>query len=276
MMNDLPKYSTHIELAPGHKRGLILKSPFIAESGCWGFTDEYSKLIDMHLLGAMITNPITINPRYPTRDVRMRQIETGIVLHTGLPNPGLSKALLTFGKKWNNFACPVIVHLAVDTPEQARECVYQLEEHDNVLAIELGFFHHEDPKHAADIVANASKGSLPIIVKTPFENAETFAKLSEDSGAQAITATAPARTTLPDETSWFEGRMYGANTFGITLTLVRQLSQEIRLPIIAAGDINNNEQAKALLRAGAKAVQLGSIVWTNTNKVNVLLQSWQN
>ena len=275
-MNNLSKDTTQIELAPGHKRGLILNSPFITESGCWGFADEYSKLINTHLLGAMITNPITVNPRYPTRNVRMRQIETGIVLHTGLPNPGLSKALFTYGKKWKNFACPVIVHLAVDTPEEARECVYQLEDHDNVLGIELGFRHHEDLKHTAAIVASASKGPLPIIVKTPFENPETFAKLAEDSGAQAITVTAPARTTLPDETSWFEGRMYGANTFGIILTLVKKLSQEISLPIIAAGDVHNNEQAKTLLRAGAKAVQLGSIVWVNPSKVNLLLQSWQN
>ena len=272
----MSKSVTQIELAPGHKRGLLLNSPFIAECGCWGFADEYSNVIDMHLLGAMITNPITVNPRRPSRGVHTREINTGMVLHTGLPNLGLSKALLTYGKKWKRFSCPVIVHLAVDTPDEAGECVYQLEEQDNVLGVELGFHHDEDPNHAAAIVLSASKGALPIIVRTPFENPETFAALAEDSGAQAITVTAPARTTLPDGTSWFEGRMYGTSTFGITLTIVRKLSREIKLPIIAAGDVHNTEQAKALLRAGAKAVQIGSIVWINPSKVNLLLQSWQN
>ena len=110
----------------------------------------------------------------------------------------------------------------------------------------------------------------------PFENPETFAKLAKDSGAQAITLTAPARTTIPDKTTWFEGRMYGANTFGIILTLVRKMTRTIGLPIIAAGDAHNNDQVQTLLQAGAKAVQLGSVVWVHPSRVNLILQSWQN
>lgn len=276
MVSNIPAKLTQIELAPGHKRGLTLNSPFIAESGCWGFVDEYSKLINMHLLGAMTTNPITVYPRQPARGVQIRETNPGIALHTGLPNPGIHKALLKFGKKWSQFSCPIIVHLAVDNPDEVNECIYQLEEQDNVLGIELGFHHHENPNHAAAIITKAAKGSLPIVVKVPFENPETFAKLAQDSGAQAITLTAPARTTIPDKTTWFEGRMYGANTFGIILTLVRKLSQTINLPIVAAGDVHNNDQVKTLLRAGAKAVQLGSVVWVHPSRVNLILQSWHN
>ena len=50
----------------------------------------------------------------------------------------------------------------------------------------------------------------------------------------------------------------------------------IKLPIIAAGDVQNNDQAKTPLEAGAKAVQLGSIVWIKPSKVNSILQSWQH
>ena len=267
---------TQIELAPGHKRGLTLTSPFIAESGCWGFSDEYSKTIKMDLLGSMITNPISAYPRHPSRDVQIREVNPGIALHTGLPNPGIRKALLKFGKKWSNFSCPIIVHLAVENPDEVNECIYQLEEQDNVIGIELGLQHHDDPNHASAIVSNAAKWSLPIIVKIPFDNPETFAQLAQDSGAHAITVTAPARINLPHKNSWFEGRLYGANTFGIILTLVRILSMTIKLPIIATGDVQNNDQAKTLLEAGAKAVQLGSIVWIKPSKVNSILQSWQH
>lgn len=276
MVINPPENITQIELAPEHKRGLTLTSPFIAESGCWGFVDEYSKIIKMRLLGAMITNPISVYPRNPSRSVQIREVSPGIALHTGLPNPGIRQALLTFGKKWSNFACPIIVNLAVDNPDEVNECIYQLEEQDNVLGIEIGLQHHDDPNHAAAIVANAARGSLPIIVKIPFENQETFARLAQDSGAQAITVTAPARTTLPHKSTWFEGRLYGANTFGIILTLVRKLSQTIRLPIIAAGDVHSIEQAHTLLEAGAKAVQLGSIVWVQPSRINLILKSWQH
>ena len=50
----ISQLSIELDLAKGHKSGFPLKSPLLAASGCWGFSNEYADLIEMDLLGALI------------------------------------------------------------------------------------------------------------------------------------------------------------------------------------------------------------------------------
>ncbi|MBI5712017.1 MAG: hypothetical protein HZC38_01120, partial [Chloroflexi bacterium] len=82
-----------MELAPHHNTGLTLTSPLIAGVGAFGFADEYASLVDFSKFGAFITNTITLKPRSPAREQRVIQFAGGVLIHTGLPNPGLSHAI---------------------------------------------------------------------------------------------------------------------------------------------------------------------------------------
>lgn len=276
-MTSVPRsqLSIELDLATDHKSGFPLKSPLLAASGCWGFSNEYADLIEMDLLGALITNPISWHPRKPARGEHARVVAGGVALHTGLPNPGLRAALRHFGPKWRRMRCPVIVHLALDDAVEARKCIERMEEMDNVLAIELGFRYDEDPRAAAATIATAARGLLPIVVQAPFSRAAEFAALAEQAGAQAVSVTAPPRAALTTREVWFEGRLYGGGLSAHTLQVVHELGCETELPIIAAGGIHSTAQAQALLRAGAQAVQLQSVVWINPRKVNAMLRSWK-
>ncbi len=271
-----PEQTVPMDLAPEHKSGLPLKSPFLAAAGCWGFANEYSNLIEFGLLGALITNPISWHPRKPARGEHARAVSSGIALHTGFPNPGLRAGLRRFGPKWERLDCPVIVHLALDDADQARKCVDRLEDMENVLAIELGFRHDEDPRAAAAIMSTASQGLLPVVVQTPFSRASEFAVLAKQNGAQALSVSAPPRAALNTEKGWFEGRLYGGGMFAHALQVVRGLSHETDLPIIAAAGIHSTAHARALLSAGAQAVQLQSVVWIAPTKVKAMLESWKH
>lgn len=265
-----------LDLAPGHKSGLQLVSPLLAASGCWGFANEYSNLIDVNLLGALITNPISRHPRKPSRGKHVQSVANGVALHSGMPNPGISEALHKFGTKWSRMACPIIVHLTLDYAEEARECVERLEEVDNVLAIELGFRVDADTRTTAETIAAAAQGLLPVIVQSPFSRAAEFTALAEHSGAQAIAISSPPRVALTTNKGWFEGRLYSAGMFAHTLQVVRETVNTTKLPVIASGGVHNTAQTRELIRVGAKAVQLASIVWIDPSKVNLMLQSWQH
>ena len=277
-MNSVPnsQLSIDLDLAKDHKSGFPLKSPLLAASGCWGFSNEYADLIEMDLLGALITNPISWHPRKPARGNHAQVLAGGVALHTGLPNPGLFAALRHFGPKWQRMRCPVIVHLALESAIEARKCIERMEEVDNVLAIELGFRHDEDPRTAAATMAAATCGLLPIVVQAPFSRASEFASLAEKAGAQAVSITAPPRATLTTREVWVEGRLYSGGLFAHTLQVVHELGCETSLPIIAAGNIHSTAQAQALLGAGAQAVQLQSVVWISPRKVNEMLRSWRH
>jgi dihydroorotate dehydrogenase len=172
--------------------------------------------------------------------------------------------------------CAVIVHLALRDAREARKCVERLEDVENVLAIELGFRHDEDARAAAATVASAAQSLLPVVVQAPFSRAAEFCALAGQAGAQAVSVSAPPRAALTAAEGWFEGRMYGGGICAHSLQTVRELCRATDLPIIAAGGVHSTDQIEALLSAGARAVQLESVVWIDAPKVNAMLQSWKS
>ena len=49
-----------IELAPKHKYGLPIASPVMPAAGAFGYGDTYHDLVDIHALGALVTNPVSL------------------------------------------------------------------------------------------------------------------------------------------------------------------------------------------------------------------------
>jgi dihydroorotate dehydrogenase (NAD+) catalytic subunit len=63
------------------------------------------------------------------------------------------------------------------------------------------------------------------------------------------------------------GRLYGPAIFPHALQAVAQLKEQLQVPIFAAGGVYRREDAMALLRAGAAAVQLDGVMWTTPERV---------
>ncbi|MCA9911559.1 MAG: dihydroorotate dehydrogenase, partial [Anaerolineae bacterium] len=71
------------------KSSLILESPVMPAAGTMGFADEYKGLVKLDKLGALVTNPVTLYPRSPASGTRVVALDSGVLVHSGLPNPGL-------------------------------------------------------------------------------------------------------------------------------------------------------------------------------------------
>jgi dihydroorotate dehydrogenase (NAD+) catalytic subunit len=251
-----------IDLAPSHKIGLPLASPLVAGGGAFGFADECAPLVDFSRFGAFITNPLTLRPRSPAKEQHVIPFPGGALIHTGLPNPGLSAAIRDYAHKWERLGCPVIAHVAATTVEETAACVEKLERVESVAGIEIGFRNDESLAEAQAMVRAAVQlARQPIIVSLPQARALAFARMAEKVGAQAVTATAPPRGTLRHNGEWVSGRLYGPALLPQALSLVRELKTHTALPIIGAGGVHTKNDIEAMLAAGATAVMVDSAVW---------------
>jgi dihydroorotate dehydrogenase len=150
------------------KRDLYFSKPLMNAAGALGFAPDSRNGISLDSFGAFVTNPISFRPRLPTAQPEMLEFPGGFLLHTGLPNHGLSSVLKKYSAKWNRVDFPIIVHLMADRPEETKHMVQMLEGVENVMAVELGFA----PLLADDILMVTLEmclAEMPLIFSLPVE-----------------------------------------------------------------------------------------------------------
>jgi dihydroorotate dehydrogenase (NAD+) catalytic subunit len=244
------------------KRDFFLEPEWTNVTGMLGFSDESLPTIDCSRLGALVTNPISLFPRMPARLPRVLSFQGGFLLHTGHPNPGLSAILGKHQRRWKDLPCPVIVHLLGQTVHDIREMVERLEEVEAVAAIELGL-EATDPDSVSQLTAAALQGELPVIIQVPVDCSEELLLAIVGAGAKAI-GLGPPRGVLPGPNGELvSGRLFGPAIFPIALQAAYKWNQMLDIPVIASGGIYSTHQLSSILAAGASAVQLDTILWTD-------------
>ncbi|CAG1012097.1 dihydroorotate dehydrogenase (NAD+) catalytic subunit [Anaerolineae bacterium] len=262
--------SIHIS---GGKQTLTLHNPVMGASGAFGFGGEYAKLVELDLLGAWVTNPISLNPRRPASGTRIIPLDSGVLVHTGLPNPGLYKAFRQYGTRWKNSPVPVIVHLIGTSPEEISECAIILEGHEEIAAIEIGLNDSAAYREVRAIVGAArSKTQLPILVQLPLASAPLVALPAFEAGADALVIAAPPRGTARDPLTGrlIGGRLYGPPVKAQALRATGLIASQVKAPIIGCGGIHSPDDARDYLEAGAAAVQIDSVVWVRPALVSLI------
>jgi dihydroorotate dehydrogenase (NAD+) catalytic subunit len=258
-----------VELAPRHKYGLTLTVPVMPASGTFGYGDAYQDLVDVALLGAVVTNPVSLRSRRTAPGRRIGVRGDAFVVHTGWPNPGLNRVIRTYSETWERLPIPVIVHLLASRPEEVAQTAARLSGVAGVAGIELGFPATISVRDArATVEAAANEGDLPVIAKIPFGRVERLAPILAAHGADALTLTAPPRAVLPvrDERAgavarFMRGRLYGAALFPLLLDTLSYWARRLPVPVIACGGIASPEDALACLTLGAAAVQIDALLW---------------
>jgi dihydroorotate dehydrogenase (NAD+) catalytic subunit len=250
---------------------LDLRSPWLNAAGFLGFAPPARKAEGEPAfmgearqtefpLGAFITNPVSDGRRTPAEGRIFLPFEGGFLLHTGLPNPGLSHVLAAHAQRWRRSPVPVWVHLIGDVPQDIDRMVRKLEDREYVSTIELGISPRAAPEQALDLVT-AAVGELPVVVSIPLGRVnEAWLEKLPGLGVRAISLSA-AYGTLPGcEGRLVSGRIYGPAIFPLALNAVRSLKW-LGLPVIAGGGVFRKQDGEAMLSAGAVAVQLDAVLW---------------
>jgi dihydroorotate dehydrogenase len=261
-----------IELTRPGKNSLTVETPVMPAAGTFGFGDLYRDLIDIEKLGALVTNPVTYQPWSPASGTRVVTLDGGVLMHTGLPNLGLSKTLARYRAMWNTLPLPVILHMVATNTDDVRRCMAEIEREECVSAVELGLNDEVSPGEAGWLVrAAVEKSEKPLIVRLPLNDAERLARAAADSGADAVVACAPPRGTARDTSGrLIGGRLYGPMVKPIILRLVGQIARQVDVPVIGAGGVHNPQDARDYIEAGARAVQVDSVTWVQPKMLEII------
>ena len=266
-----------IEIANTGKHNLILDNPIIIASGMMGYdASAYRDLIKLEKLGAMVTNAISWKSRTPARGSRVVSGYSGFLLHTGLPNAGMQQTIKRHHKAWSRSPLPIIVHVIATNFDEVERCADELERVQGIVGIELGLHEQALADDVQGFVSAARRRTqLPLLLKLPLYHAPYLAEAAEDAGADAIVVASPPRGTDRDPHSGqlVGGRIYGPWLKAQTLRFVGQIASRIEIPIIACGGVHTSADARDYIDAGAKAVQIDTLLWKQPSAVEIIARN---
>ncbi len=266
-----------VELTRGGKTPLVLANPVMAAAGILGFDGlAYRDLLDMSKLGAWVTSPLSWKPRGVVRGVRLVSLPSGVLLHTGLPNPGLRRVLQRYAPAWRRSAAPVIAHVVASSAEAVARCAAALDEAEGVAALELGLHDRASSEEIVQIVRAAlAHTQRPILVRVPLHRAVETAQAAEQAGAGGVVVAGPPRGTERDPLSGrlVGGRMYGPWLKAQTLRAVGQVVRAVGVPVTACGGVHSPDDARDYLEAGAVAVQVGTVTWVRPRMLEIIARN---
>lgn len=254
-----------IDITRQGKHTLTVQTPVMGAAGMMGYGSVYANFLKFDTLGAFVTNPVTYQEWSPARSTRVVPLDAGVLVHTGLPNPGVKKIIKEQRQVWAGLPIPLIVHLVGTTADDVRRAVALLDEVDAVAGIELGLNDEVAPKDAEELVSAAIKHTeKPLLVRLPMFQVFELAQRCADAGAGAVVVCAPPRGTARDPRTGrlVSGRVYGPLVKPQILRMVGALCQQLHaVPVIGAGGIHTTQDARDYLEAGAVAVQVDSVIW---------------
>ena len=266
-----------IELTRPGKTTLLIDNPVMPAAGVFGFDHSaYRDLIDVSKLGAIVTNPVTWRPRRVARGPRVVLLPSGVLIHTGLPNPGASRVIKQYAGRWARSATPVIVHVVATSPDEVARCANAFDRCEGVAALEIGLHDQATPDDVAQIVAAAEANThLPLLVRVPLYQAAPLAHAAEAAGAGGLVVASPPRGTTrdPETGQLIGGRIYGKWLKAQALRATGQVAQIAGIPVIGSGGIHSPDDARDFIEAGAVAVQVDTVVWTQPHMLEVIARN---
>jgi dihydroorotate dehydrogenase len=243
------------------KQEIVIDRPILNSSGMLGFSDELRGTVNLDEFGAFITNPVSLTPRMPARTPRTLNYRDGVLLHTGLPNPGLERVLEAHASRWARFPNPVILHLLVESRDEVIMMLDRIETEHVIQAVEIGL-PGDDHQHDCYLLEAACTGMLPVLARLPATSPTSFILDLEQTGAAAIVL-GPPRGTMFHEDDWVSGRLYGHGLLPQTTYTIKQMVGRLSCPLIAGSGIFSRSDAETLFELGVSAVQLDTILWTD-------------
>ena len=256
------------------------KNPLIAASGTYGFGKEYDEYYDISKIGGVSTKGLTLKPKDGNEGIRLFETPSGLMNSIGLENPGvqafidneldflLSKDLIT------------LVNIGGNNIEDYLEAVRLISKTEaQMIELNISCPNVKSGGMAFGIKTCVAKDVVkkvrdvtdkPLIVKlSPNANdIVEMAKACEEVGADALslvnTFNAMAididrrKTVFNNKTAGLSGPAIKP----IALRMTYEVAKAVNIPVIGMGGIQNYRDVIEFIMAGASAVQVGTMNFT--------------
>lgn len=262
--------------------GLELKNPIMPASGCFGFGDEYAKYFDLSKLGAIMVKATTAEMRYGNPTPRVAETPSGMLNAIGLQNPGLETVMTKQLPSLEKYDVPIIANVAGSTVDDYKRVCEKIGDAPNVKAIELniscpnvkegGIAFGTSAKVAAELTAAAkSVASVPVYIKLSpnVTSIVPIAKAVEEAGADGITMIntllgmridlKSRKPVLANGT----GGLSGPGIKPVAIRMIHEVSHAVDIPIIGMGGVSTVDDVIEMYLAGASAVAVGTMNFTD-------------
>ncbi len=261
--------------------GVELSNPLIAASGTFGFGREYGELYPLSVLGGISCKGITLKERPGNPPPRVAETPGGMLNAVGLQNPGVDHFLENDLPWLRQQGTAVIANIAGNTPEDYCAMAEKLSD-SSVDMVEMniscpnvkqgGVQFGTSCQGVESITAQVRKYcKKPLMVKLSPNVADIgeIAAAAEAAGADAIslinTLTGmriDIRTRRPIIRN-NTGGLSGPAVFPVAVRMVWQAAQRVKIPVVGLGGISTWQDAVEMLLAGADALQIGTVLFTD-------------
>ncbi len=261
--------------------GVTFPNPVIAASGTYGFGEDYAPLYPLNKLGGISCKGTTMNEKPGNIPPRIAETTAGMLNAVGLQNPGVEVFVNKYLPKLKKEGNVIIANVAGATLDDYRNIAERLDSTD-VDMIELNISCPNVKQggatwgtscEGASTVTKAVRAvtKKPIMVKlTPnVTNVVEIAKAVEAEGADCLSLIntllgmridiRTKRPILHNNVGGFSGPAI----FPVAVRMVWQVANAVNIDVVGMGGISTAEDAIEIMMAGAKAVQMGTAIFTD-------------
>jgi dihydroorotate dehydrogenase (NAD+) catalytic subunit len=225
-------------------------------------------------LDAFVTKTVTPLPREGNEPVRIAETDHGMLNSIGLQNPGIEAFLHAVLPELGRLGVPIWVSVGGFSAAEYATCVEALDGRDDVAAVELNLSCpnvDEAPESAAEIVAACRDATeLALYAKlSPAPDVAEVARAVQAAGADGLSLVNTIRGLTLDERTLRPRLARGTGGYSgpalkpIALAAVYACRRATNLPIVGMGGIWSGRDALELIAAGAAAVALGTVLFSD-------------
>ena len=259
-----------------HIAGVELSNPLIAASGTFGFGHEYGELYPLSELGGISCKGITLQERTGNPPPRIAETPSGMLNAVGLQNPGVDHFLREDLPWLREQGTAVIANIAGNTPEEYCAMAEKLSDSD-VDMVELniscpnvkqgGVQFGTSCAGVEEITSQVRRHCRkPLMVKLSPNVADIgeIAAAAEAAGADAVSlinTLTGMRIDINTRRPIIRNNTGGM--FPVAVRMVWQAAQRVKIPVVGLGGIATWQDAVEMLLAGADALQIGTVLFTD-------------
>lgn len=261
--------------------GVKFPNPVIAASGTYGFGQDYTDLYPLNILGGISCKGTTINPKDGNPSPRIAEAPAGMLNSVGLQNPGVDVFISEHLPKAKKEGNVIIANIAGATLDDYRAVAEKLDGTD-VDMIELNISCPNVKQGGASwgitcdgaaavtkTVRAATKKPLMVKLTPNVTNIVDIAKAAESEGADClslINTLLGMRIDIKTRRPVLKNNMGGFSgpaVFPVAVRMVWQVANAVDIDVVGLGGITAAEDAVEMMMAGAKAVQVGTAIFTD-------------
>lgn len=257
--------------------GLRLKNPLVAASGTFGYGVEHDGVLDIAMLGGLVTKGLYLQPREGCDTPRIVETPAGLLNAIGLQGIGVHAFVRDVLPRLAGRDTAVIVNVCGDTVEEYAEVARVLDGQPGVAALEIniscpnvkkgGIAFGGDPKMTDEVVGAVRRATALTIIPKLSPNVgdiALFARVCEQAGADALSCINTLLALSIDvekrrpRLAFGTGGLSGPAIRPIAVRMAWQACRAVRIPVLGIGGIMSAEDALEFMIAGCTAVQVGT------------------